>query len=203
MAMKIINCIQGTDEWFAARLGKITASRFGNVLCNSSGRNTYMIKLIAERLTGLAQDGYTNGAMQWGIETEPQARAYYEALNNITVQLAGFIELDENTGGSPDGLVGEDGILEIKCPNSTTHITTIIKGKMPTEYNPQVQGLLWITGRQWCDFISFDPRMNNRTFWSTRVFRDEKYIIVLQEAVKQFVKELNELIKKVTPNVPF
>jgi hypothetical protein len=162
-----------------------------------------MLKLAAERLTGQTQKSYTNGAMQMGTETEPEARAYYEALNNVTVKQVGFIELDEDTGGSPDGLVNEDGIIEIKCPNSTTHIATILSNKMPTEHNSQAQGLLWISGRQWCDFISFDPRMKDRKFWSIRIYRDEKHIMILQEAVKQFVKELHELINKINPTMPF
>jgi len=199
----IIDCIQGSDEWLSARLGKITASCFSDVLCKGSGRYTYMLKLAAERLTGQTQKSYTNGAMQMGTETEPEARAYYEALNNVTVKQVGFIELDEDTGGSPDGLVNEDGIIEIKCPNSTTHIATILSNKMPTEHNSQAQGLLWISGRQWCDFISFDPRMKDRKFWSIRIYRDEKHIMILQEAVKQFVKELHELINKINPTMPF
>lgn len=197
--MKIIDCEQRSPEWYAARLGKVTSSCFAGVLSNGEGRNTYMMELLAERTTGITQASYMNTAMQWGIDTEPQARAKYEKKTKTKVQQVGFIEYDENTGASTDGLVGEDGLIEIKCPNTSTHLTYILKDKMPAKYVPQVQGELWITGRKWCDFVSYDPRVKVNDYWCVRIERDEKKIAEIAEAVSQFVKELKELENKISP----
>lgn len=200
--MKIYECEQRTPEWYQARLGKITASCLSDVMSKGTGRNTYMFRLAAERLTGLPQDSYTNGAMQWGIDTEPHARAFYEELNNTPVKQVGFVELTEDLGMSPDGLVNDDGILEIKCPNTTTHIANILRGKLPSEYVPQVQGGLWITGRKFCDFVSFDPRMQKKKFHCIRVERDDDKIEEIIEATSLFIAELKELIEKINKD-PF
>ena len=195
--MKVIDCVQGSDEWLAARLGKVTASRFDDVLCKGRGRKTYMMKLVAEQLTGLAQNEYSNAVMERGIEIEPQARTYYEELNECKVESVGFVIKDDFVGCSPDGLVGDEGLVEIKCPNTTTHIDTILKAKMPTKYIPQVQGQIWVCERKWTDFVSFDPRLKQHPFFCIRIFRDENYIMILEAAIEQFVKELNEIIEKV------
>ena len=202
--MKVIDCIQGTDEWFEARLGKVSASNFSSVLAGGAGktRNAYMRKLVAEVLTGLPQATYSNEAMLRGIETEAEAREYYATLNNCEVVQVGFCELNENVGCSPDGLVGDDGLLEIKCPDTTTHIETILKDKMQTTYIPQVQGQIWVTGRKWCDYVSYDPRMKVKKFFCKRIERDEKYIMVLEVGINQFVIELKAMIEKLTVN-PF
>lgn len=194
--MKIIDCIQRSDEWYAARIGKLTASGFDKVLCDGTGRKTYMLKLAAERLTGISQDGYTNSAMEWGQQTEEAARNYYTQVFG-EVQEVGFVEKDDWVGASPDGLIDTDGLLEIKCPNSTTHIENILAEKMPTKYRPQVQGQLWVTERQWCDFVSFDPRVQARPFLRVRIERDDSYISKLASAVEEFVKELKELLERI------
>lgn len=199
--MKIIDCIQGSDEWFAARLGKATASCFSEVLNKKTGRGTYMIKLAAERLTGLPQDSYSNAVMERGKEVEPEARECYEVIYHEKVVQVGFVELNEWIGASPDGLIGDEGLAELKCPNTTTHISYILKDKMPAKYIPQVQGQLWVTGRKWCDFISYDPRLSSRPLWSVRIQRDEEYIRNLEAATNVFVKELKELIAKVEKGV--
>lgn len=200
--MMIVDCVQGTDEWYQVRLGKVTASCFSDVLNKGVGRKTYMLRLAAERLTGLPQATYTNSVMEWGTQTEPEARAYYEQINNIVAPEVGFVQLNDWVGCSPDGLVDRDGLVEIKCPNSTTHLQTIIDDKMQTKYIPQVQGQLWVCKRQWCDYVSFDPRMPDRPFFCKRIERDEKYIAVLEAAVEQFVKELQEMISQIT-KTPF
>ena len=196
--MKILMCKQGSEEWFEARLGKVTTSKFADVLSKGVTRNAYMLRLAAERLTLITQDTYSNAIMERGIEIEPEAREYYEALNRCDVEVIGFVELDDWVGASPDGLVGDEGQIEIKCPNTTTHISTILSGKLPAKYKAQVQGQLMITNRNWCDFVSFDPRMNNNPFFCVRVKRDEKYIAILKEAVKQFVNELKDMIFKIS-----
>ncbi len=196
--MKISLCEQGADIWLDIKRGTVSASHFSEVLSKSTGRKTYMMKLVAERLTGLTQNGYSNTIMERGIEVEPQARVYYEELNECKVVQVGFIIRDDNeTGCSPDGLVGDDGLVEIKCPNTTTHIDTILKGKMQASYVPQVQGQMWVAERKWCDYISFDPRLEQHPFFCTRIFRDDSYIMVLEAAVNQFVKEMKEIIAKV------
>ncbi len=200
MKPTIHNCEQGSDEWLQIRLGKITASHFSDVLAQGTGktRKDYMIKLATEQLTKLPNETYSNAYMQWGTETEPEARVYYEYLYDVAVDQVGFVELNEWVGCSPDGLVGEDGLIEIKCPKSTTHVSTILDDKMQTCYKSQVQGQLWVTGRKWCDWISFDPRVTNNPCFVVRVPRDEKYISALELVVEQFIKELKVMIKKLT-----
>lgn len=195
--MTEIDCQQGSEEWFEARLGFVTASNFPKVLNKRTGRGLYMRKLAAERLTGFQEESYKNGIMENGQLTEAEARWFYEAANDLSVRQVGFVMRDKDIGGSPDGLVGEDGIIEIKCPLSSTHISNILSNKMPSEYEPQVQGLLWITERQWCDFISYDPRVIARPMFTVRIERDTEYIPTLSAQVTVFVKDLKEMIKKI------
>lgn len=195
--MKIYDCEQGSDEWFAVKLGKVSASHFGDVLSKGSTRATYMYRLLGERLSGEAYESYSNKAMERGIEVEAEARAYCEALYGVVRQV-GFIELDENVGCSPDGLVGNNGLIQIKCPYPSTHARYIIDNKLPAVYKPQVQGEIWVTNREWNDFLSFDPRIASRPFWKIRVYRDEKYINVLKIAVETFISELLDLEKRVS-----
>ena len=195
--MKIIDCIQGSDEWFEARLGFVTASNFHKVLNKKTGRGLYMRKLAAERLTVLPEDSYKSDVMECGTETEQEARRFYEQANDCIIEQVGFVTRDEWVGGSPDGMVGKEGLIEIKCPLSSTHIENILSGKMPTTYIPQVQGLLWVTDRKWCDFVSFDIRVTSHPMFCVRVARDEEYITTLLLQVTQFVKELKEMIGKI------
>ena len=193
---------QCTEEWLKVRLGKVTASRFSDVMAKGAGktRKSYMIQLAAEIMTGEPQNGYSSAAMEWGTEQEPFARQYYETIHDCPVEQVGFIELNEWVGVSPDGLVGADGDVEIKCPNTSTHIATILADKVPTTHKPQIQGQLWVTDRKWCDFISYDPRMKQRPFFCKRVMRDEAYIKELEIQVTMFVTELKEMIEKLTVN---
>lgn len=176
--------IQGSPEWYAARAGKITASRFCDVLAKiktgeSASRRNYRWELLTERLTGQPVEGYSNKAMEWGTAHEAEAREAYEAETGALVERVGFlIHPDhENVGASPDGLVGKDGGCEIKCPfSSVVHVQTL-KGGMPPEHRAQVQGTLWVTGRAWWDFVSYDPRMpEDLRLYVERVKRDEAYI---------------------------
>lgn len=199
MERQIIDCIQGSDEWYEARLGLVTASRFKDVLSNGSGRKTYMMKLLAERDTGVPQETYKNEAMEMGNETESFAREHYEKATGVKVEQVGFIKWGE-IGASPDGLVGDDGCIEIKCPYNSTHLGYIIKKKLPSTYNAQVQGLLWVCERKWCDFISYAP-MCKRPMWKIRVERDEPYIEALDITVREFLDELHAL--KEIVNMPF
>ncbi len=195
--MQIHECLQCSDEWFALKCGKVSASHFSEVLNKKTGRGTYMFRLLGERLSGEPYESYSNKVIQRGIEVETEARAYYESLYGAVRQV-GFVQMDDYVGCSPDSLVGDDGIIEIKCPQPNTHLKYIYDNRMPAVYIPQVQGCLWVTGRQWCDFISFEPRVKVRPFWKIRIVRDEDYIHTLSVAVKQFVSELKVLEKKIT-----
>jgi len=191
--VKIIECVQGTAEWHEARRGKVTASCFADALAKGEGktRMAYMCKLLAERLTGeIDENGYTSKYIQWGNEWEWRARLAYELETGQEVSQVGFVALDENIGASPDSLVGEDGLVQIKCPASHTHVKYIIDGVVPTEHMKQIQGELWVTGRQWSDFVSYDPRNRYRDIFIYRVERDEKFIANLKDGIDKFVDEL-------------
>ena len=205
--MKIIeNMEQGSSEWLELRLGKVTASKFKDVMTSGRGgkssatSRSYMVKLVAEILRGEPMPFFENDAMRWGTETEPQARAMYELNNDVEVKEVAFIELNEFVGVSPDGLVGEYGLLEIKCPTTETQIKRFIDQEgLPKDYEAQVQGQLWVTGREWCDFVSFDPRIDvGASYIQTRVYRDEEYIAELEKKVSTFVEDMKAMINKLT-----
>lgn len=189
---------QGTPEWFAERCGKVTASRVADVVAKTksgwgAGRTNYMADLIAERLTGAKTEGYTNAAMQHGIDTEPQARDAYCFYASVEVDQVGFIAHPtiEMTGASPDGLVGADGLVEIKCPNTATHIETLLTGEIAAKYITQMQWQMACSGRQWCDFVSYDPRLpEEMRVFIQRVPRDDKVIALLEKDVALFLSEL-------------
>lgn len=201
--MQIINNMaQGSDEWKQLRLGKITASRLSDVMASgrsgapSKTRQSYMLQLAAEILTGEAEDSFSNKYMDWGNVCEPQARSMYEFDSGNVVEEVAFVIASDRFGVSPDGMVGQDGLLEIKCPKTTTQIDRFITGKFPTEYKAQVQGQLLATERTWCDFVSFDPRISGPAqYFIIRVERDEDYIIELQTKIDTFTDELNNLLE--------
>jgi putative phage-type endonuclease len=195
---------QGSPEWFAQRLGKVTASRVADVIAKtktgySTSRDNYMAQLVCERMTNTVAESFTNAAMQWGTETEPLARAAYEAHANVLVDEVAMITHPtiEAAGASPDGYVGSEGLLEIKCPNTATAIDTLLSQTVPSKYIPQIQWQLSCTGRQWCDFCSFDPRLPKELqLFVKRVPRDNAYIQMLEEEVKKFLTELDGKITK-------
>ena len=194
---------QRTEEWFAARLGRVTASRIADVVAKTktgygADRANYMAQLVCERLTGQRAEGFTSKAMQHGTDTEPRARGAYELVTGNTVVEVGFIARDDMAAGaSPDGLVGEDGLIEIKCPNTATHIDYLLKGSVPGNYKLQMQWQMACTGRQWCDFVSFDPRLPvDLEMWIKRVDRDEALIADLEAEVRKFLGELDEMLDK-------
>lgn len=195
--MRIIDCIQGTPEWFAARLGVPSASNFDKIVTTkgepSKQAQKYMYKLAGEYVSGSQEDTYQNAAMLRGTELEDEARAYYQMLNDVMVQQVGFCIAD-GFGCSPDGLVGEHGLVEIKCPSVAVHVEYILNGKLPTAYFQQVQGQLLVTGREWCDFISYYPLL--RPF-IIRVGRDSDFIDTLAKELKSFCKQLNETSERI------
>lgn len=190
--------IQGSPEWFEQRCGKVTASKVADLVAKTkngyaASRANYMAQLVAERLTGTVAESFTNAAMQWGTDIEPEARRNYEFFTNATVDEASFVPHPSiaETGASPDGYVGTDGLLEIKCPNTSTHIETLLGGFVPGKYITQIQWQLACTGRQWCDFVSFDPRMpETMNIFIKRVPRDDAAIKSLESEVTDFLNEL-------------
>jgi putative phage-type endonuclease len=194
---------QRTEEWFAARLGKVTASRVADVLAKiksgeSASRKNYKMELVVQRLTNKVGESFTNAAMEWGTEQEPFARMAYEAHTGTFVKEEGFVDHPtiEGFGCSPDGIVG-DGLIEIKCPNTANHIETVLENKAPSKYIPQMQCQMAVTGAKWCDFVSFDPRVpEDLQLFVVRVERDQEYIDSMEVEVKQFLSEVLDLFNQ-------
>ena len=205
--MDTINLIQGSDEWLRARCGKVTASRIADMMAKTktgwgASRKNYMAELIAERLTGNPAPGFSNAAMQWGLDTEPQARAAYEFFRDETVLEVGMVDHQTipMTSASPDGLVGAAGMIEIKCPNTATHIDTLLAKSIPGKYVKQMQWQMACAGRQWCDFASFDPRMpEHLRLFVQRVPRNDEGIAEIEAAVREFLAELDQIIETLDP----
>ena len=193
---------QRSPEWFAARLGKVTASRVADLMAKtktgySSSRANYMAQLVCERLTGQQQESFTNASMQWGTDTEPQARAAYEFLTDAAVEETGFVmhPTIPDFGASPDGIIGADGMLEIKCPNTATHLDTLLSETVPGKYVTQMQVQMACAGRAWCDFVSFDPRLPAELqMWVRRVPRDDEAIAEIEAETVKFLGELAEKV---------
>ncbi len=197
---------QRTPEWHALRLGKVTASRVADVIAKTksgygASRANYMAELIAERLTGKPAENYTNAAMQWGIDTEAAARSAYEVHALDVVQEVAFVPHStiDMAGASPDGYVGADGLVEIKAPNTATHIETLIIQAIPGKYMTQMQFQMACTGRLWCDFVSYDPRLPPAMqLFVRRVPRDDSIIESLEHQVHLFLGELEEKLAHLT-----
>lgn len=190
--------IQGTPEWFEARRGKITASRIGDVLAKAgtARRENYKAELICERLGGRGRESFTTQAMERGIELEPVARSVYEAEKGVFVNEEGF-RFDETHffGASPDGLIGFEGLLEIKCPNSSTHLDFLLKGKIKTDYIYQMQTNMIVWGRLWCDFVSYDPSFPDEyAIKIKRIEKDDDICRKIIDGVKVFEQEIIDTI---------
>lgn len=195
---------QGSAEWFAARLGKVTASKVADVVARTksgwgASRANYAAQLIVERLTGQPVESYTNAAMQWGTDTEPKARAAYAFFADADVAEVGFVghPAIEMSGASPDGMVGDDGLLELKCPTTATHIDFLLGESIADKYIKQMQWQMACTGRSWCDFMSFDPRLPEELQMKIqRVNRDDALIASLETEVRVFLAEIEDKINK-------
>ena len=198
--MKILDLEQGSEEWFKARLGIPTASRFKDIVTPAKGDKsksykTYMYELIAEKLIGDKEDFFKSEWMERGSEIEPLARASYEFMHDVKVDEVGIILNDDETiGVSPDGLIGDVGGLEIKCPKPSTMVKYMIANELPLEYKPQVMGALWMSGREWWDFLAFHPSMD---FFEIRVYRDEEYIKKLDIHLNDFVDEMQNYYENI------
>ena len=195
---------QGSDEWFAQRLGRLTASRMADVIARtkdgySTSREKYMVELALERITGARQEAYSNAAMEWGTNSEPLARAAYEADTGFLVVETGMVAHPRiaMAGASPDGLVNHDGLLEIKCPQSATHVRNLCSGKPEGKYLTQMMWQMACTARNWCDFVSYDPRMpDGLQLMVTRIERDDKRIQQLEEEAEKFLAEVDAMVQR-------
>ena len=200
--MIILDVEQGSDEWKAARLGRVTASRVADMTAKTktgwgASRANYLAELVAERLTGAPAERYTNAAMEWGSENEAAARSVYEMMTDATVEQVGAVlhpSIDMALA-SPDGLVGTDGLVEIKCPSTATHIDTLLTQTIPDKYIKQMQFQMACTGRAWCDFVSFDPRMpGDMQLFIKRVNRYDELIAELEKETRIFLAEVDATI---------
>lgn len=187
------------EKWTKARLGKVTASRLGDVIAKtrngwSAERKKYMLELISERLTGMRADVYLNQSMIWGAETEYSARMAYERATGRKTETVWFVDHPKisHSGASPDALVVDDGLLEIKCPNTTTHIATLLDKTMPPKHAPQILWQLACTGRQWCDFVSYDPRVPGYELFVARIERNDEAIAEMEKMVMEFQNEIDQ-----------
>ena len=197
---------QGSPEWFAQRLGKATASRIADIIARtktgySTSRANYAAELVCERLTGAQAERFTNAAMQWGTEKEPDAKAAYEFIHNAQVEPAEFVPHPTiaMTGASPDGYVGDVGLIEVKCPISATHIETLLRGQVPDKYEVQMLWQMACTGRAWCDYVSFDPRLPpHLQLFVKRVHRNATRIAELEAEVISFLAEVDSTISKLS-----
>ena len=198
--MIIENVVQGTEEWRKCRAGIPTASAFEMIITTkgepSKQRQKYMYSLAAERVSGITEEKYQNGAMQRGIEMEDQARATYELMTGATVETVGVCFYDDKRlfACSPDGLIGKDGAIEIKCPSPAVHVGYILDGTLPTDYFQQVQGQLLVTGRKWVDFFSFYPGLKPLLI---RVKPDEKFLKALRIELEVFCKQLDDVVEQI------
>ena len=189
---------QRTEAWHKSRIGRVTASKVADVIARtksgySASRENYLAQLVVERFTGQPTESYTNAAMQWGTDQEPFARAAYEHATGVLVEECGFVLHPEisDSGASPDGLVGDDGLIEIKCPSTATMIETLLTETVPGKYITQMQWQMACTGRQWCDFVCFDPRMpEGLQLYIKRVDRDDAYIAELASEIRKFLAEV-------------
>lgn len=198
--MKIIDCVQGSEEWLRARSGIATASNFATILSNGRGKEeavgrvNYRARLVVERLTGRPVETYFGKAMVQGVEREPIARSVYESRTRTIVDSVGLLRHDEiAAGASPDGLIDEDGCLEIKCPELSAHLEylRLPPDTAPRKYVPQIQGELWISGRAWCDFVSFNSDFpEHLQLVVRRIARDDKAIAQLEFMVRAFLDEV-------------
>lgn len=202
----LVQVEQQTSEWLAMRIGRVTASRVRDVLTTikkkdseAAAKRNYRDELVCETLTGLTEENYVNAAMEWGIENEPLARAAYERLYDVTVESGGFaihpkIDL---FGASPDGFVGEDGLIEIKCPNTATHLRWMLQGVIPEEHKAQMYSEMVCAERKWCDFVSYDRRLPKPLrLFVRRLEWDDAQIAEIEQKVEAFLEEVRQVVEQ-------
>lgn len=203
--MIILDMPQGSPEWFDARCGVITSSRFKDVMAKGKGsapsatRQSYLKELACERITGVVQNSFQSEWMQRGSELESQARAMLELEKGFVVDCVGFVKMNDDVGSSTDGLIGEHAVLELKCPKHTTHLDYLLNNDaLYTAYKAQVQGELWVTGRELAYLVSFHPDFpNGKDLLVMEIGRDEEYIKALEVEVLTFLFDLQKLVSQI------
>ena len=197
--------LQRSEDWHADRCGKVTASRVKDISAKpKTGKayNALTLTILTERLTGVQEESFTNSAMQWGIDQEPYAIAAYENETGNFVVGTGLIDHPaiKMSGASPDGLVDQDGQLEVKCPGSQTHLNTILTQEVPSEYVPQITWQLACTRRKWCDFVSYDPRLpEHLQLVVIRVFAEDLDIAGIEQSVIRFNQKIDQIVAELDP----
>ena len=208
--MKIIDFPQGSIDWLQSRAGKVTASCISNVLAKiktgeAAARRDYKAQLVAEILTGVPQgDAYINAEMQFGLDTEPLARAAYEAQEGVLVEQVGLVVHPriDRAAASPDGLVEENGLVEIKCPKVATHLTYLLDGTVPSKYQPQMLWQMACCERDWCDFVSFRPDLPPELqLFKVRFPRDDRRILEMEAETIIFLQEVDGLVEKLKARI--
>lgn len=193
--MKIHNFEQRTEDWYNIRKGKMTASNADTIIANGKGLETYIYNLMAEYYSSAEKENYINADMQRGIDLEPEARLEFEFYTGLDVQEVGFIEYNEFIGVSPDGLIGDDGLIEIKCPNDSVYFKLLLSDNIKPEYIAQMQMQLYVTNRQHCYFVSYNPNFE-KSLYIKKITRDEEMI----EKLKKGLDKGTELIKEIKKN---
>ena len=194
--MLIHNCTQGTEEWFACRLGKLTASVAKTISTAGKGLETLCLEKATEILTGKPNETYKNEAMEQGNLLESEARSIYELETGATVTQVGFVEENEYVGVSPDGLVGDDGLIEIKCPTNKTYTQYLLDGKIKPEYYSQMQMQMFITERLWCDYVVYNPNFK-KSITIQRVYPDNKEIEKIADGLAKGTEIIKSIIREI------
>ena len=200
--MKIYNFEQRTEDWYNIRKGKMTASNAETIIANGKGLETYIYNLMAEYYSSAEKENYINADMQRGIDLEPEARLEFEFYTGLDVQEVGFVEYNDFIGVSPDGLIGDDGLIEIKCPNDSIYFKLLLSNNIKPEYIAQMQMQMYVTDRQYCYFVSYNPNFE-KSLYIKKINRDEEMIDKLKKGLErgtQLIKEIKENFRKVGTN---
>lgn len=200
--MKIHNFEQRTEDWYNIRKGKMTASNAETIIANGKGLETYIYNLMAEYYSSAEKENYINADMQRGIDLEPEARLEFEFYTDLDVQEVGFIEYNDFIGVSPDGLIGDDGLIEIKCPNDSIYFKLLLSNNIKPEYIAQMQMQMYVTNRQYCYFVSYNPNFE-KSLYIKKINRDEEMIDKLKKGLErgtQLIKEIKKNFRKVGTN---
>ena len=200
--MKIYNFEQRTDEWYNIRKGKMTASNAETIIANGKGLETYIYNLMAEYYSSAEKENYINADMQRGIDLEPEAKIEFQFYTGLDIKEVGCVELNEYILASPDGLIGDDGLIEIKCPNDSIYSKLLLSNNIKPEYIAQMQMQMYITERQYCYFVSYNPNFE-KSLYIKKINRDEEMIEKLKKGLErstQLIKEIKENFRKVGTN---
>ena len=200
--MKIYNFEQRTEDWYNIRKGKMTASNAETIIANGKGLETYIYNLMAEYYSSAEKENYINADMQRGIDLEPEAKIEFQFYTGLDIKEVGCVELNEYILASPDGLIGDDGLIEIKCPNDSIYFKLLLSNNIKPEYIAQMQMQMYVTDRQYCYFVSYNPNFE-KSLYITKINRDEEMIDKLKKGLErgtQLIKEIKENFRKVGTN---